>query len=77
MLIKWKKLPYENSTFELIEDAMKCDLYDEELKSYSDRNKMRDMWMPLETKEEKVMLSLKRTTFIRMATSSEVIKLKV
>lgn len=48
VLIKWKKLPYENATFELVEEAQKCEGFEEELKNYKNRKRMRHMRMPVD-----------------------------
>lgn len=47
-VIKWKKLPYELSTEEKSEDAVKCENFEEELKKYRERKKIRTMRYPLE-----------------------------
>lgn len=60
VLIKWKKLPYENSTFELVEEAMKCEGFEEELKNYKNRKRMRHMRMPVDwrpNRENQIKLS--------------------
>ncbi|WUR03902.1 chromatin-remodeling complex ATPase-like protein [Vairimorpha necatrix] len=50
-IVKWKKLPYELSTEEYAEDLLKCEGFEEELKKYRDRKKIRVMrygldWRP-------------------------------
>ncbi|KAM0672275.1 hypothetical protein OCOL_000491 [Ordospora colligata] len=50
-LVKWKGQPYELSTFETAENVTKCELFEEELRKYRDRKKMRNMrvgidWRP-------------------------------
>jgi len=48
VLVKWMKLPHENSTFELASVAQTCENYEEQLKAYRERKKMKHMRMPLE-----------------------------
>lgn len=50
-LVKWKKQAYEMSTVEIAENVTKCEGFEEELKRYRDRKKMRNMrvgmdWRP-------------------------------
>lgn len=50
-LVKWRKQPYELSTFETAENVTKCEGFEEELRKYRDRKKMRNMrvnidWRP-------------------------------
>lgn len=47
-LVKWKKLAYELSTEEKIDDVCKCEGFEEELKKYRDRKKIRVMRHGLE-----------------------------
>lgn len=50
-LVKWCKQPYELATFETAENVTKCEGFEEELRKYRDRKKMRNMrvsvdWRP-------------------------------
>jgi len=53
VLIKWKNLPHELSTYESIKDAEKCEGYPEELVKYRDRKKMRHMKMALDWRPQR------------------------
>ncbi|KAK6090110.1 hypothetical protein P3W45_000836 [Vairimorpha bombi] len=53
--VKWKKLPYELSTEERAEVVGKCEGFEEELKKYRDRKKMRTMRYPLEWRPPREM----------------------
>lgn len=51
VLVKWRKLPYELATFELVGDVEKCEGFEEALQAYRERKKMRHMrvgmdWRP-------------------------------
>lgn len=48
VLVKWQKLPYENSTFELYDAVEKCEGFEKELFAYRDRKKMRHMRVPMD-----------------------------
>lgn len=57
VLVKWKKLAHEFSTFELMSAVQNCENFEEELKAYRDRKKMRHMRMSLDwrpTRENQV-----------------------
>ena len=47
-LIKWMKLTYEFSTFEIVKDIEKCENFEEELNKFRDIKKMRHMRMPID-----------------------------
>lgn len=47
-LVKWRKQAYEQSTFETAEKVKKCEGFEEELRKYRDRKKMRSMRMNIE-----------------------------
>ncbi|AFM97645.1 DEAD-like helicase [Encephalitozoon hellem ATCC 50504] len=47
-LVKWKSQPYELSTFETAESVTKCEGFEEELKKYRDRKKIRNMRVGIE-----------------------------
>lgn len=53
ILIKWMKLPYEYSTFELLSDGQNCENFDEEYRAYRDRKKMRHMKLPIDWRPNK------------------------
>lgn len=48
VLVKWKKLPHEFSTFEPMAIVNNCENFEEELRAYRDRKKMRHMRMSLD-----------------------------
>jgi len=50
VLVKWCKLPYESSTYELVEDVERCE---NELKAYRDRKRMKHMRLPLDWRPAK------------------------
>lgn len=54
-VVKWKKLPYELSTEEKAEDVTKCENFEEELRNYRDRKKMRNMRHALEWRPPREM----------------------
>lgn len=64
LLIKWMKLPYESSTFELAGDVEKCENFREELQIYRDKKRMRHMKLPLDwrpTKENQIKFDESKT----------------
>lgn len=48
VLVKWKKLPHEFCTFELVKAVQNCESFEEELRAYRDRKKMKHMRMSLD-----------------------------
>ncbi|KAF9763249.1 Chromodomain-helicase-DNA-binding protein 9, partial [Nosema granulosis] len=54
-VVKWKKLAYELSTEEKAEDVTKCENFEEELRNYRDRKKMRNMRHALEWRPSREM----------------------
>ncbi|EOB14309.1 Chromodomain-helicase-DNA-binding protein 9 [Nosema bombycis CQ1] len=54
-VIKWKKLAYELSTEEKADDVTKCENFEEELRNYRDRKKMRNMRHSLEWRPTREM----------------------
>lgn len=53
VLVKWMKLPYENATFELISEVQECENFENELKAYKERKRMRHMRLSLDWRPQK------------------------
>lgn len=61
ILVKWKKLAYELSTFEKIEDARNLEGFEEELKEYKTRNVVKKTVFPIDYRPPKDALVINKS----------------